>query len=427
MEMELALIVACIGGYALIAAPLDRRSIGPAVVFVGIGLLLSGLDLVSVQPRSEVVRVLASTTLAVVLFTDASFVRVDALRDDAGMVVRLLAIGLPLAIVLGTLVAAFAWPATPLAVALLIGSSLAPTDAALGQAVMSDRAVPVRIRRMLTVESGLNDGIATPVVLVAVALAANPYRGGGDWVVEAFRDLGVAAIVGALIGVVGGRALLLADARHWATPLSRQLAVLAIAATCYLVSLGLHGNGFIAAFVGGLAFGRMSRHTEAGAMELTESVGALLAIGVWTSFGLVGASLLLPLQPVSVVYALLSLTIIRMLPVALALLGTGLRDRTIAFIGWEGPRGLASVVFLIIGIDGLAAAGVDPGPFASTVAWTVLLSVVLHGLSSGSAARRFGRFVDRLPSDAEERANLDELPAGRRSWVHVAAGGREQH
>jgi len=135
--------------------------------------------------------------------------------------------------------------------------------------------------------------------------------------------------------------------------------------------------------------------------------------------------MLLPVQPVSVVYAVLSLTLIRLLPVALALLGTGFRSRTVAFIGWEGPRGLASVVFLIIGIDGLAAAGIDTGPFASTVAWTVLLSVVLHGLSSGSAARRYGRFVDRLAPDAMERANLDELPAGRRSWVHLTAGGRE--
>ena len=229
-------------------------------------------------------------------------------------------------------------------------------------------------------------------------------------------------VVGGVVGMLGGRGLLLADARRWATPLSRHLAVLAIAATCYLASVALDGNGFIAAFVGGLAFGWACRHTEGSAIDLTESVGALLAIGVWTSFGLIGASLLLPLQPMSVVYAVLSLTLIRMLPVALAMLGTGFRRPTVAFVGWFGPRGLASIVFLIIGIDGLAAGGVDPEPFASTVAWTVLLSVVLHGLTSGGLARRYGRYVEGLAPDAEERASLDELPGGRRSWAHPGDG-----
>jgi NhaP-type Na+/H+ or K+/H+ antiporter len=144
---------------------------------------------------------------------------------------------------------------------------------------------------------------------------------------------------------------------------------------------------------------------------------------VWTSFGLIGASLLLPIRLESVVYAVLSLTLIRMIPVGLALLGTGYRRPTIAFIGWFGPRGLASVVFLIIGIDGLAAAAIDPAPYSSTVAWTILLSVLLHGLTSGPLARRYGRFVVRLPDRAVERASLDELPAERRTWVHPAMLG----
>ncbi len=171
--------------------------------------------------------------------------------------------------------------------------------------------------------------------------------------------------------------------------------MLAVALTCYLASVGLHGNGFIAAFVGGLAFGRLNRQAQGGAIELTESVGSLLAIGVWTAFGLVGSSLLLPIRPESVVYAVLSLTLIRMLPVGLALLGTRFRWPSVAFIGWFGPRGLASVVFLIIGIDGLTAAGIDAAPYASTVAWTIVLSVLLHGFTAGPLARRYGRFVER--------------------------------
>ena len=421
MQLQLAAIVACIGGYALVAAALDRRSVGPAVVFVSIGLVLSGAHIIEVDPHAEAVSLFAELTLALVLFTDASFVRIGALRQDAAMVGRLLAIGLPLTIALGTLVAALAWPGFPLAMALLMGSSLAPTDAALGQPVISDTAVPIRVRRMLNVESGLNDGIATPFVLVAVALAAQP-GGGSGWLGDAAFEMAIAVVLGAVIGRLGGRALLSADARGWTSPLSRQLAVLAIALTCYLVSVGLHGNGFIAAFVGGLAFGRCNRRARAGAMELTESVGGLLAIGVWTAFGLVASSLLLPIRPESVVYAVLSLTLIRMLPVGVALIGARFSWPTVAFIGWFGPRGLASVVFLVIGIDGLRAAGIDPGPYASTVAWTVLLSVALHGLTAGPTARRYGRFVAGLSLDAEERANLDELPTRRRSWVHPTAG-----
>ena len=196
-----------------------------------------------------------------------------------------------------------------------------------------------------------------------------------------------------------------------------------IALTCYLASVGLHGNGFIAAFVGGLAFGRLDRQAQGGAIELTESVGSLLAIGVWTAFGLVGSSLLLPIRSVSILYAVLSLTLIRMLPVGLALLGTRIRRPSVAFIGWFGPRGLASIVFLIIGIDGLTAAGIEAAPYASTVAWTIVLSVLLHGFTAGPLARRYGRFVERLPNDVVERASLDELPAGRRSWAHPAVGG----
>ncbi len=420
MNLQLALVVALIGGYALIAAALDRHSVGPAVVFVAIGLVLSGSGVIDVDPRAESVSLFAELTLALVLFTDASFVRIGALRQDAGMVVRLLAIGLPLTIALGTLIAAVAWPAFPLAVALLLGSTLAPTDAALGQPVISNAAVPVRVRRMLNVESGLNDGIATPFVIVAVAIAAHP-RASVDWIADAALEMAIAVALGVVVGRFGGLALLKADARGWTTPLSRQLAVLAVALTCYLVSVGLHGNGFIAAFVGGLAFGRLNRQAQEGAMELTESVGSLLAIGVWTAFGLVASSLLLPIRPESVAYAVLSLTLIRMLPVGVALLGAHFRWPSIAFIGWFGPRGLASVVFLVIGIDGLTAAGIDPGPYASTVAWTVLLSVALHGLTAGPLARRYGRFVERLSPGAVERESLDELPARRRSWVHPPA------
>ena len=209
-------------------------------------------------------------------------------------------------------------------VALLIGASLAPTDAALGQPVVANPVVPARIRRLLNVESGLNDGIATPFVLLALALATAEATGARRLVRRgAVRATLIGVAVGLALGLVGGRLLEIADARHWTSSVSRQLFVLALALGCYLTAAALGGNGFIAAFVGGLAFGAGSRQREEDAVRFTELQGSLLAIGVWAAFGLtlVGRLLTTLLDPVAIVYAVLSLTVIRMVPVAIALAG----------------------------------------------------------------------------------------------------------
>ena len=195
--------------------------------------------------------------------------------------------------------------------------------------------------------------------------------------------------------------------------------MLALAVACYLVAVSVGGNGFIAAFVGGLAFGRGSQQREAGSVRFAETQGSLLAIGVWTAFGLTLAGELATSlwDWHAILYALLSLTVIRMLPVALALLGTGFAPRTVLFMGWFGPRGLASVVFLVIGLEGLEHAGVDTGPLSGAVAWTVLLSVVLHGLSAGPLAARYGRLTSRLPTTAPEFEGDAEPVLSRTPWA----------
>ena len=423
MESQFALLALLVAGYALIAARLDRLSVSPALVFCLIGVVLSDdvLGPISLEPDAEPLRLLAEVTLTLVLFADASVIRATALRRDARAIAGLLIVGLPLTIVLGTAAALLLFPGISLGVALLIGATLAPTDAALGQPVITNTSVPVRVRRLLNVESGLNDGIATPIVFLAVALATTESAATGGGLGNALVDLAIGAAVGIAIGFLGGSLLVAADRRGWTSSVSRQLFVLALALACYLVAVAADGNGFIAAFVGGLAFGAGTRRHEVDAVEFTEAQGSLLAIGVWASFGLalagkIGSSLT---DPAPILYAALSLTVIRMAPVAVALLGQRFQPMTVAFIGWFGPRGLASIVFLVIGLSGLEEAGIATGPLTAAVGWTVLLSVILHGLTAGPLAARYGRRVASLEPGASELGDADEPRPSRRSWVGV--------
>jgi NhaP-type Na+/H+ or K+/H+ antiporter len=271
------------------------------------------------------------------------------------------------------------------------------------------------------VESGLNDGIATPVVFFALALATADASGGSGsgWVSVALVDLAVGITTGVVMGLAGGRLLTLADRHRWTSSVSRQLFVLALAGACYLLAVAAGGNGFIAAFVGGLAFGRATRHEEAGAVRFTEAQGSLLAIGLWTAFGLALAGNVITHlgDPAVVVYAILSLTVIRIVPVGVALARARFQPLTILFMGWFGPRGLASIVFLVIGMEGLEQAGVATGPLPAAIAWTVLLSVILHGLTSRPLAARYGRRMACLPPGAPELEDATEPQPTRQWWT----------
>jgi len=423
MEIELAVLVLLVAGYALVAAWLDRHSVGASLVFLFIGILLSEnvLGTISVHPEAEPVQLLAEATLALLLFADASAIRPGSLRQDVGTILRLLVVGLLLTIVMGTAAAVALFPGIPLGIAMLIGASLAPTDAALGQAVVTNRTVPARIRRVLNVESGLNDGIATPFVFLALAVATSEATAGGGWLGSAVADLAIGIGIGLVLGLAGGFLLARADAGHWTSEVSRKLFVLALAAACYLVAVGAGGNGFIGAFVGGLAFGNATRGRSEDAVRFTETQGSLLAIGVWAAFGLTLAGKVLTTlwDPAAIAYAVLSLTLIRMVPVALALMGERYQRQTVLFIGWFGPRGLASIVFLVIGLAGLEAAGVDPGPLPAAVAWTVLLSVVLHGLTAGPLAARYGRRMGALDSGAPELEVAAVPGPSRTTWAET--------
>jgi len=425
VEIGLAIIALLIAGYALVAARLERLSIGPALAFVAIGILLSDdvLGPISFEPGAEPVRVLAAATLALLLFADASSIPARALEQDLLPTARLLIVGFLLTLALGTLAALVLFPGIEPGVALLIGSALAPTDAALGQAVVTNPVVPARIRRMLNIESGLNDGLATPFVILALALSAAEATTGKDWILAAVEETAIGLVVGLVVGLAGGFLLRQADRARWTSPLSRQLFVLALAASCYLVAVAAGGNGFIAAFVGGLAYGQGSLGLEKGAVRFTETQGSLLAIAVWVAFGLLVAGRLGDLwDPASIAYAVLSMTVFRMVPVAIALLGMRFARPTVLFVGWFGPRGLASIVFLVIGLEGLQEAGVPSGPLTGAVVWTVLLSVVAHGLSARPLAGSYGRRAADLPTDAPEFEHDADPRPSRTAW----AGGPHQ-
>ncbi len=416
--------------YAAAARRLDRLSVTSAIVFTTAGVVLGGeaLDILPLSIGTESTKLLAESALAVLLFADASSVDARAARDDAPLAARLLFIGLPLAIVAGAVVAApllpdLTWPAC-----ILLAAVLAPTDAALGMAVFGNRAVPARVRRVLNIESGLNDGLATPVVFFMIAVVTDEATDSSSAVLsEALRraaaDLALGVVVGAAVAAAGGALLLWARRHDATTPESEEIGVLALAVLAYVAAVAVDVNGFVAAFVGGLVFGAVTRGALRERTEVTDVVGQLLAVLVWVIFGAVLAGPVLLDGPhwEPIAYAVLSLTVIRMVPVALALAGAGLRPATVAFMGWFGPRGMASVVFvLVVVIELEEVAPAIAEVVGETGAWTILLSVLLHGLTAGPLGRAYGRRSERFPASAPERAAGPEPRLRRR---HLTAPG----
>ena len=399
----LAVAAGCVVLWSVLSARLERFNVSAPIAFVVMGIVVTHgpLAFVHFSPHSESVKSLAEVTLALVLFTDASRVNIHELRADVGLPVRLLAIGLPLSIGFGTAIAFGIIPGMTLWVAATVGAIVAPTDAALGSAIMSDERVPNRIRRLLNVESGLNDGIATPFVNLFLAGAISSEVAYGPSIASAVSELAVGAGVGLGLGLIGGWVLSVTRSHGWAAKPSESLVAPALALAGYSLALVLHGNGFIAAFIAGIAFGSVLHGDLAPLVEFGEEAGGLLSLLVWLIFG---AAMVIPgfehATWADVAFAVLALTIIRMVPVAISLLGSGLDRVTVSFIGWFGPRGLASVVFGLIAFDTL-----DPtagSQVLAIVTVTITLSVVAHGISASPLAARYGRFATTLSAHEPE-------------------------
>ena len=396
-EITFAVLALLVLGWAVMSDLLSRANITSPMVFVVAGFVLANpewgpLDLDVETPALHLVTEL---TLALLLFSDAARVNVVKLRQDLGVPVRLLAIGLPLSIGIGTVLAVWLLGGYSWALALFEAATLAPTDAALSAQVINDEKIPIRMRRALNVESGLNDGIATPVVGLALAAVATELGlSGSEESGGALAQLAIGLLVGLAVGMGSAALITLASRYGWVENGGRRIATLAAAIASFALAISFDGNGFIAAFVAGISFGAVLKRDVTPvhvATELPELLGEVLAMIVWFIFGAALVPVVLDNLGVAiVVYALISLTLVRMLPVWLALLGTGLGTRSALFMGWFGPRGLASIVFALLAIEGLGEGALVEQAVAA-VSLTVVLSVVLHGVTAGPLGRRYVR------------------------------------
>ncbi len=377
--------------FALVSKKLGESVLTPPMFFVGCGLLLGGhaLGVLELTIGESTIEVLAEATLIFVLFVDAANTKLPGSRKELGLPIRLLGIGLPLQILLGALVARVLLPELTWWQCGLLSAVLAPTDAALGQAVVTSERVPERLRRTLSVESGLNDGIALPVVTIflATCLGLEQEQPASTWALRVATQITFGVGAGVLVGWLGAKTMQWSGARSWISTAFARIAVLSVALLCYVGAHAVGGNGFIAAFVGGLVFGACSKgaHSEH-LFDFAEEEGQLLTLLTFFFFGSAFLGETLGHIGVgAVVYALLSLTIVRLLPVVIATLGSGESPATVAFVGWFGPRGLASILFALLVVH---ASELEQRDLIVNVAFlTVLFSVVLHGITAQPGAR----------------------------------------
>jgi NhaP-type Na+/H+ or K+/H+ antiporter len=390
-EWALPTIALLLMGYGAISARLQATVVSQAMVFVALGLLVGNhfLNLVDVDAANQVVRHLAEATLTLVLFTDAVRVNLGRLRREALVPARLLGVGLPLTIVVGTLAAVALFSELNLWTAAALATILAPTDAALGLPVVTNRRLPSRIRQGLNVESGLNDGVCVPLLIIFLTVAEAEEGAGHIAPLRVVaEEIGFGVIGGVLAGALGALVLRSFAARGWMHGTWKQINAVATPLLAYSVAAALGGSGFIAAFVAGIAFGMVAgEHAEATTFLAEESGEVLNAV----TFLLFGAVLLGPalgeLDWRIALYAVLSLTVVRLLPVMLAMLGTGMRRVTVGFLGWFGPRGLASIVFVLLLVE---QTDLPERPLLlAVVTWTVALSVYAHGLTAWPGANRY--------------------------------------
>ncbi|MGD8253054.1 MAG: cation:proton antiporter [Syntrophobacterales bacterium] len=393
MYQDLAILALFILIYSSVAGRVERTWISGPIVFTLFGLLIGpmGLDLLSFKTDRETIRTLAELTLALVLFTDAAGADMGVLRKTEELPIRLLLIGLPLTILLGFGVGLLFFKELSLFEVALVATMLAPTDAALGKAVVTNEAVPDPVRQGLNVESGLNDGICVPILFVFLALATGKGGEGGPLQLAlelVAEEIGIGLAVGLVLTTMASVLLKFAKGQGWLTHTWIQIPVVALALGCFGVAQFLGGSGFIAAFTGGLLFGVLAKQHREEFLLAAEGTGDTLALITWVIFGsaVVGQAMG-HFSWLILLYAVLSLTLIRMLPVFLSLTGMGVSTEGKLFVGWFGPRGLASIVFAVIVVEANLP---NSRPIAIAVVYTIMLSILAHGITANPWAKAFG-------------------------------------
>jgi len=397
---------------SLVARRLEDTVItGPMIfTFAGVGAyFLSTLvghhlpDAASLESSNSILLTLAEMTLAIVLFSDATRLSIKQVIADGDLPARLLVIGMPLTIVLGTLIgflmfgkSLLFWEAAILAVI------LAPTDASLGAVVVNSKQVPFRIREALSVESGLNDGLSMPFFVLFLALAGFESQGHFDaWISFTLMQIGLGTAVGFVIGWVGGKLMRWSDGRNWMHKETHMVAMLALAVLSWGIANSVGGNGFISAFIAGAAFRSTFKVATKYTEGFEEAWGHLLVYFIFFFFGILSAPRLTQISLTIWVYAALSLTVVRMLPVAISMWKAKLRPGTVLYIGWFGPRGLASVVLGMIYLEEVSPSLANPSLIYAVTA-TVLLSVLAHGISAAPLSNLYARYLKKQPANIPE-------------------------
>jgi len=411
----LAITLALIA-FGLISRKIEGSILTGPILFSAFGLIAgpAAFGLIPLQISNEGLHLLAEVTLILVLFSDAANIDLAQLRRDHNLPVRMLLIGMPLTIALGAMVAFLFFDGLGPWEAALLAAILAPTDAALGQAVVSNRLVPVRIRQALNVESGLNDGVALPFILLfaAFASAMHAETNAAEWLVFGAKQVVFGPLAGIAIGYVGAKLVSSCYRRQWMSESAEGMIALGLAFGAFALAEVVHGNGFIAAFVGGLTFGNTLKQKCQFLYEFAESEGQILILLTFTAFG--AAMIPQAMAAVTIIhiaFGILVLTVLRMLPIQLSLIGTGIKPVTSTFLGWFGPRGLASILFVLLILEEAELAN-ESTLFAAVIV-TVTLSVVLHGITAGPAARWYGSMSQQMGECEENRPVSDEPFAGQ--------------
>ena len=383
--------------YGLFSKAADRSPITAPMVFVTTGILVGplGFNFFHMEPRGGLVHILTEVTLILILFVDASTINLKKLIADRSIPLRLLMIGLPLSMLLGTLLAYLLFPGVDIWLLVLMALILSPTDAALGQAVVKSKQVPERVRRWISIESGLNDGIALPPIFACIAVLSLGIGGSDEhWILFLLQQVILGAVIGGLVGWLGGYLISVVSEKDWMNSTFQRLTSGSLAVLCFAIAEHFHGNGFIAAFAGGLLLGASTKSDQIREriQEFGEAEGQQLILFVFLIFSMVMVPQAAKYWDINaLLYAVLSLTVIRMLPVAISLLGKNLGLGTILFVGWFGPRGIASVLYLLLVVNILGIEGYER--ILSVIVLTVLISVFVHGISALPLSNRLGKSV----------------------------------
>jgi len=380
--------------YSAFAGKLEKTIFSGPVVYMSFGLICGsmGFGILNIDVKNIELRMLADITLALFLFSDAASANLNILRKNIHLPRRMLLLALPLIILMGFGAGILIFDNLTLFEVAILATMLAATDAALGKAVITNEAVPVHIRESLNAESGLNDGICVPILFLFIALAIGTDVQGSNLglaLTLVLEEIGIGLVVGLSLTYLGTVILKYCWKKGWITDLWGQIPVVTLSVTCFTVAQNLHGSGYIAAFTGGILFGFLAEKPKHELLNSAEGTGEALALVTWVIFGaaVVGQTFKFFTWEV-VLYAILSLTVIRMLPVYLSLTGTGVDNKSKLFLGWFGPRGLASIVFAIIVLNEDIPGGEI---LAVTVVCTVFLSIIAHGLSANPLVRRYSR------------------------------------